>query len=99
MTQIVDMVINRLAQIKMTCPPSLIKTATRITVANPVGQALIRRMVRLGAPLISQANVGAFQFPDRRPIPTSRETIQYAPPSRVQKGVDCARQEDFDVGR
>jgi hypothetical protein len=64
MTQIVNTVIDKLTQIKMTCPPSLIKTAIRITVANPVGQALIRRMVRLGAPLISQANVKEFHFPD-----------------------------------
>ncbi|SHE83135.1 ribose transport system substrate-binding protein [Kaistia soli DSM 19436] len=45
-------------------PPSMIKTAIYMTVANLVGQAPVRGNVKLDAPLITQANAAEFYFPD-----------------------------------
>lgn len=45
-------------------PPSMIKTAIYMTVANLVGHAPVRGTVKLDAPLITQANAAEFYFPD-----------------------------------
>lgn len=45
-------------------PPSMIKTAIYMTVANLVGQAPVRGTVKLDAPLITKANAAEFYFPD-----------------------------------
>ena len=45
-------------------PPSLIKTAIYMTVANLIGQAPVRGHVKLDAPLITQANAKEYYFPD-----------------------------------
>jgi ribose transport system substrate-binding protein len=45
-------------------PPSMIKTAIYMTVANLVGQAPVRGAVKLDAPLITQANAKEYYFPD-----------------------------------
>ncbi|MEP9399093.1 substrate-binding domain-containing protein [Mesorhizobium sp. KR2-14] len=45
-------------------PPSMIKTAVYMTVANLVGHAPVRGAVKLDAPLITQQNAEEFYFPD-----------------------------------
>ena len=45
-------------------PPSMIKTAIYMTVAQFVGQAPVRGTVKLDAPLITQANAQEYYFPD-----------------------------------
>ena len=45
-------------------PPSMIKTAIYMTVANLVGQAPVRGAVKLDAPLITQKNAKEYYFPD-----------------------------------
>jgi ribose transport system substrate-binding protein len=45
-------------------PPSMIKTAVYMTVANLIGQAPVRGHVKLDAPLITQANAKEYYFPD-----------------------------------
>ncbi|CDX53928.1 ABC transporter, periplasmic solute-binding protein [Mesorhizobium plurifarium] len=45
-------------------PPSMIKTAIYMTVANLIGQAPVRGHVKLDAPLITQANAKEYYFPD-----------------------------------
>lgn len=45
-------------------PPSMIKTAIYMTVANLVGQAPVRGALKLDAPLITQKNAKEFYFPD-----------------------------------
>lgn len=45
-------------------PPSMIKTAIYMTVANLIGQAPVRGHVKLDAPLITQANAEEYYFPD-----------------------------------
>jgi ribose transport system substrate-binding protein len=45
-------------------PPSMIKTAIYMTVANLIGQAPVRGTVKLDAPLITQANAKEYYFPD-----------------------------------
>ncbi|WP_174802564.1 substrate-binding domain-containing protein [Martelella limonii] len=45
-------------------PPSMIKTAIYMTVANLVGQAPVRGTVKLDAPLITKENAEEFYFPD-----------------------------------
>jgi ribose transport system substrate-binding protein len=45
-------------------PPSMIKTAIYMTVANLIGQAPVRGSVKLDAPLITQANAKEYYFPD-----------------------------------
>jgi ribose transport system substrate-binding protein len=45
-------------------PPSMIKTAMYMTVANLTGQAPVRGAVKLDAPLITQANAQEYYFPD-----------------------------------
>ena len=45
-------------------PPSMIKTAIYMTVANLVGHAPVRGTVKLDAPLITQANAAEFYLPD-----------------------------------
>ncbi|MCX5517736.1 substrate-binding domain-containing protein [Kaistia defluvii] len=45
-------------------PPSMIKTAIYMTVANLIGQAPIRGVVKLDAPLITKDNAAEYYFPD-----------------------------------
>lgn len=45
-------------------PPSMIKTAIYMSVAQFVGQAPVRGSVKLDAPLITQANAKEYYFPD-----------------------------------
>jgi len=45
-------------------PPSMIKTAIYMTVANLVGHAPVRGNVKLDAPLITKDNAAEFYFPD-----------------------------------
>ena len=45
-------------------PPSMIKTAIYMTVANLVGQAPVRGNVKLDAPLITKENAEEYYFPD-----------------------------------
>jgi len=45
-------------------PPSMIKTAIYMTVANLVGHAPVRGTVKLDAPLITQENAEEYYFPD-----------------------------------
>ena len=45
-------------------PPSMIKTAIYLTVANLVGQAPVRGSLKLDAPLITQKNAKEYYFPD-----------------------------------
>jgi alanine dehydrogenase len=45
-------------------PPSMIKTAIYMTVANLIGKAPVRGTVKLDAPLITQANAKEYYFPD-----------------------------------
>ena len=45
-------------------PPSMIKTAIYLTVANLVGQVPVRGAVKLDAPLITKQNAKEYYFPD-----------------------------------
>lgn len=45
-------------------PPSMIKTAIYMTVANLVGHAPVRGVVKLDAPLITKDNAAEYYFPD-----------------------------------
>ncbi|TGQ79940.1 ABC transporter substrate-binding protein [Mesorhizobium sp. M8A.F.Ca.ET.207.01.1.1] len=45
-------------------PPSMIKTAIYMTMANLVGQAPVRGAVKLDAPLITKDNAKEYYFPD-----------------------------------
>lgn len=45
-------------------PPSMIKTAIYMTVANLVGQVPVRGAVKLDAPLITKQNAKEYYFPD-----------------------------------
>jgi len=45
-------------------PPSMIKTAIYLTVANLVGQAPVRGVVKLDAPLITKENAAEYYFPE-----------------------------------
>ncbi|MBZ9906647.1 substrate-binding domain-containing protein [Mesorhizobium sp. BR115XR7A] len=45
-------------------PPSMIKTAIYMTMANLVGQAPVRGAVKLDAPLITKGNAKEYFFPD-----------------------------------
>lgn len=45
-------------------PPSMIKTAIYMTVANLAGQAPVRGAVKLDAPLITKQNAKEYYFPD-----------------------------------
>ncbi|WP_244480421.1 substrate-binding domain-containing protein [Rhizobium sp. Root1220] len=45
-------------------PPSMIKTALYMTVANLVGHAPVRGAVKLDAPLITKDNAAEYYFPD-----------------------------------
>ena len=45
-------------------PPSMIKTAIYLTVANLAAQAPVRGAVKLDAPLITKQNAKEYYFPD-----------------------------------
>ena len=45
-------------------PPSMIKTAIYLTVANLAGQAPVRGAIKLDAPLITKQNAKEYYFPD-----------------------------------
>ncbi|CAH1651857.1 Ribose transport system substrate-binding protein [Hyphomicrobiales bacterium] len=66
MKEIVKKVIDgdAMTPVETPYPPSMIKTAIYMTVANLVGQAPVRGAVKLDAPLITQKNAKEFYFPD-----------------------------------
>ncbi len=66
MKEIVKKVIDGdpMTPIETPYPPSMVKTAIYMTVANLVGQAPVRGTVKLDAPLITQANAEEYYFPD-----------------------------------
>jgi ribose transport system substrate-binding protein len=66
MKQIVKKVIDgdAMTPVETPYPPSMIKTAIYMTVAQFVGQAPVRGTVKLDAPLITQANAKEYYFPD-----------------------------------
>lgn len=66
MKEIVKKVIdgNPVTPVETPYPPSMIKTAIYLTVANLVGQAPVRGAVKLDAPLITQKNAKEYYFPD-----------------------------------
>ncbi|MBB6410790.1 ABC-type sugar transport system substrate-binding protein [Mesorhizobium sangaii] len=66
MKDIVEKVIDgdAMTPVETPYPPSMIKTAIYMTVANLIGQAPVRGTVKLDAPLITQANAKEYYFPD-----------------------------------
>jgi len=66
MKEIIKKVIDgdKMTPIETPYPPSMIKTAIYMTVAQFVGQAPVRGTVKLDAPLITQANAQEYYFPD-----------------------------------
>jgi ribose transport system substrate-binding protein len=66
MKQIIEKVManDPMTPIETPYPPSMIKTAIYMTAAQLNGQAPIRGTVKLGAPLITQANAKDYFFPN-----------------------------------
>ena len=66
MKEIVKKVIDgdTMTPVETPYPPSMIKTAIYMTVANLVGQAPVRGSVKLDAPLITKDNAKEYYFPD-----------------------------------
>lgn len=66
MKEIVKKVIDgdALTPVETPYPPSMIKTAIYMTVANLVGHAPVRGVVKLDAPLITKDNAAEYYFPD-----------------------------------
>ncbi|RYF74282.1 MAG: ABC transporter substrate-binding protein [Comamonadaceae bacterium] len=66
MKEIVKKVIDgdAMTPVETPYPPSMIKTAIYLTVANLVGQAPVRGAVKLDAPLITRQNAKEYYFPD-----------------------------------
>ncbi|PZM14626.1 substrate-binding domain-containing protein [Rhizobium tubonense] len=66
MKEIVAKVIAKdpMTPIETPYPPSMIKTAIYMTVAQYVGQAPVRGVVKLDAPLITPENANEYYFPD-----------------------------------
>lgn len=66
MKGVIKMVIdgNPMTPVETPYPPSMIKTAIYLTVANLVGQAPVRGALKLDAPLITQKNAKEYYFPD-----------------------------------